>query len=113
GVHAPLTYVSPAMHAMPHIAVLQVGVPSVTAGHACPHAPQLAVSLIVSTHAAEHNVSPPEQVLYPHTLAAHAGVPRSAGHAIPQPPQFDTSAARLTSQPSLVSALQSANPVQQ
>jgi hypothetical protein len=79
--HALPHCVSPAPHA--HVPPLHAAL----VGHWCPQLPQLSASVCVSTHALLQLVRFVEQVTL-HAPALQTGVPPSAWHGRPQPPQL-------------------------
>ncbi len=83
-----------------------------------PHAPQLEVLLVrlTSQPSATVPLQSPKPVLHDatrHAPDAHAGTPLGIEHAVPQPPQFETSAPVLISHPSVAVRLQSVYPALQ
>jgi hypothetical protein len=83
--------------------------------HLLPHVPQLFTS--VPTDVSQSVPGLPGQCAKPwlqlptsHIPPVHAGVPLAVTQTIPHPPQLPVDVCVLTSQPSLGSLLQSANP---
>ncbi len=70
------------------------------AAQACPHPPQLAVSVCVSTHESPHIMKPGAQAM-PHMPSEHVATAFATPvvHAAPQAPQFKGSDEICASQP--------------
>lgn len=95
---------------MPQVPVVHDGVEFDRAGQTLPQVPQLLISPPTERQVpaqfswpVRHELSqrPPTQIAVP---------PTGSVHIAPHPPQFDALMERLTSQPSVIFALQSANP---
>jgi hypothetical protein len=89
--------------------------PPTGATHVLPQRPQLVtvVLRLVSQPSALAPLQLPKPTLHaamPHTPAEHEAVPLAMEHTFPQRPQLATVVLRFTSQPSLTTPLQSANP---
>ncbi len=98
----------PESHVKPQMLAEQIGVELAGAGHTLPHAPQLALSLLVSEQLPPQRISPgphPTAQLYAPPVNRHTGL--AAGQTRPQTPQL-VARPRLVSQPSGRRPLQSA-----
>jgi len=94
--HAPLHRLKPASQVNVHAPFTHAACAFATlVEHDSPHVPQLAVSVLVSTQAPPQRAlalaGHPDAQAYapPSSPAAHNGVPPSAEHVMPQPPQLD------------------------
>ena len=103
------------VQAMPHIAMLQVGVELGGVGHTVPQLPQLLASEVGFTSQPlpfmPSQLRNGEVQAIPHIAMLQVGVELDGvGHIRPQPPQLLTSFWVLTSHPSALLALQFAKP---
>ncbi len=84
--------VKPLLHVKVQLPLTHVGLALATAGHEWPQLPQLFASLVVLVHAPSHSVGVPDGHPEPHEYELpepeHTGVPLSAAHDWPQPPQL-------------------------
>ncbi len=105
----------PALQAMPHAPIAQVGVALARAGQAFPHAPQFETLAVRSVSQPLPTImsQSPRPLMQPamrHTEASQVAVPPEAVHMRAHAPQFEALVRVSTSQPSAASPLQSEKP---